>query len=807
MAFYFSSAVDQETACYHCGDPLGAESIRHRDKAFCCNGCRVVYELLAENNLCAYYSRDTAPGRTPREPDGTRYLYLDDPAIAAGLLDFSDGSLNAVTLSVPSMHCSSCVWLLERLGTLEPGIIQSRVDFLRKLIHIRFTTGTTLRRIVELLTSLGYEPDISLASTDRATSPSTARSLYYRVGIAGFCFANIMLFSFPDYLSGGEVEGWLQRFFSYLSLVLALPVIVYAASPFTLSAWAGLRRRIVNIDVPIALGILIQFARSVYEILAGIGPGYLDSMSGLVFFLLIGRLFQARTYDNLNFERTYRSYFPLAVTVRKGKAEAPVPVESLTVGDRMVIRNGDVVPADAILVRGNAEIDYSFVTGESRPVPVSPGQRVLAGGRQQGAAIELDVVREVSHSYLTQLWSEHNPLATGERRFATLSNAVGKYFTAGVLVLAALAAAFWLPRDPGVALDAVTAVLIVACPCAIALATPFTFGSILRVCGRNRLYLKNADLVEALARVDTVVFDKTGTVSYAGHGRIRFEGGWLSTEELAAVGRVVRNSSHPLSRALAAAIGGTGEGGIREYMEVTGGGVAGTVDGLRVRVGSARFVSEESSAETAVQGGVEGTRVYVALDGTVRGWFALAAVYREGVADMVRRLKQRYRLFLLSGDNAAERDVLTKRFGGGMELQFEQSPADKLAFVRGLQARGRHLMMVGDGLNDAAALRESNVGVSVVENTGAFSPASDAILEGSSLRRLDEMLWLARAGMRVVWVSIGLSLVYNVAGLTFAVAGQLSPLVAAILMPLSSVTVVAWTTLGVRAAARRKGLL
>ena len=305
--------TDANTLCYHCGERVKHDVVVCDDKPFCCPGCKTVYEILRQNDLCQYYAFDQSPGRIPAVDSHPRFAWLEEPQVAARLKEFSDGSTAAVTLFVPDMHCSSCVWLLEHLHRIDPGILHSRVDFLRKRISVRFTeSATSLRKIVELLASLGYEPRISLASGTPEADIPTNRALYARVGVAGFCFSNIMLLSFPEYLSGGGIDGWLRWVFPLLSLFLALPVFFYSAGLYFVSAYRGLRRRVVNIDLPIALGILVLFGRSVAEILTQSGPGYLDSMTGLVFFLLVGRIFQNKTFDSLNFERTYTSYFPLA---------------------------------------------------------------------------------------------------------------------------------------------------------------------------------------------------------------------------------------------------------------------------------------------------------------------------------------------------------------------------------------------------------------------------------------------------------------------------------------------------------------
>ena len=798
MPLPHAEAVSPLTSCYHCGDPVPRDAPESGGRAFCCKGCKTVYDLLERNRLGDYYRRDESPGLTPRFGGDARYAYLDDPEAAGGLLDFSDGTTHTTTLTVPGMHCASCVWLLENLHALEPGIVHSRVDFLRKLLFVRFTGGTTLRKVVELMASLGYEPEITLASPEKRNADRPMAGLYTRVGVAGFCFANIMLLSFPEYLAGGEPE--LGKLFSTLNVALSLPVLFYSGQEFFRSAAGSLKRGIVNLDVPIALGIAILFVRSIADILTGAGPGFLDSMSGLIFFLLVGKIFQAKTYDTLNFERTYKAYFPLAVTVRGPEGERPVPVSKLRVGERMIVRNGDIIPADAVMMHGRGLIDYSFVTGESTPVERVVGDLVHAGGRQRGGAVELEVVREVSQSYLTSLWNEHGDQRDESRSLVTVSNTVARYFTAGVLLIAGLTALYWLPRDTSKALDAVTGVLIVACPCALALATPFAFGTMMRLFGRRGLYLKNAGIVEQLARVDTIVFDKTGTLTHAGGVGLRFEGVELSRQDTALIASLAQHSSHPLSRALSAALHADGAANVAEFHEIPGEGIEGIVDGHAVRLGSSRFVTGAEGPRAEL------THVAVGVDGSARGVFVAETKLREGLTKVFAVLRGRYRLGLLSGDTAGDRRVLQDSVGGDLEMQFGKSPAEKRDHIRGLRRGGAVVMMVGDGLNDAVALKEGDVGIAVSEDTARFTPASDGILHGGSFEMLPAFLELSRAAVRIVLVSFAISFLYNAAVLWVAVRGDLSPVLAAILMPLSSITVVLVSTLSVRLAARRKGI-
>jgi Cu+-exporting ATPase len=344
----------------------------------------------------------------------------------------------------------------------------------------------------------------------------------------------------------------------------------------------------------------------------------------------------------------------------------------------------------------------------------------------------------------------------------------------------------------------------VACPCAIALAVPFAFGTASRLLGEQGFYLKNTGVVESLARLTSVVFDKTGTITQAGAAAAVFVGEPLTGEERNRVASLVRNSPHPLSRAISALLRSGSSDGLVDFVDSPGEGIAGTVDGVPIRIGSAEFALGTGSPAASAPEHLADTRVFLSIAGRPRGHFAIRNVYREGVSALAARLKRRFLLHLLSGDTPAERFRLQELLGADVPLLFHQSPADKREFIRSLRRQGARVAMVGDGLNDAAALSASDAGIALTEDITAFSPACDAILEARALPRLDAFFAFSAASVRIVLMSFGVSVLYNIIGLTFAFSGTLSPLVAAVLMPVSSVSIIAFTTLSVRAVARRR---
>jgi len=786
--------------CIHCGTDCGNSPVVWNDLHFCCHGCKTVYQILNEKELTHYYEIQPMSGIRIDTGQGTRkFAFLDNEEISQKLIDFSDGSTSRVKFFIPVIHCASCIWLLEHLDTLHPGISYSSVNFPKKELHITFKNDQiTLRQLAEMLASIHYAPEITLEHLEGSKVTKTNRSLLLKFGIASFSFLNIMMYSFPEYVPGGDLlEKDFKHVFGWLSFVLILPVVFYSASDYYLSAWKGIKHRIISIDTPITLGIIALFLQSSYEVFTGNGIGYMDSLAGLLFFLLIGKWYQGKTYQALSFERDYKSYFPVAVTVVREGTETIIPIRNLQKGDHMLIRNQELVPADAYIIEGNGNIDYSFVTGEALPVQRAEGDFIYAGGRQVGSSLLLKVEKEVEQSYLTQLWNQSG-VKNESHSLNTHINQISHYFTIIVLVIAFSSLIYWILTDSvSTAVYVFASVLIIACPCALALTVPFTFGSTIRVFGRNGFYLKKTDVVEDLHKTDTIVFDKTGTITLNRSIKTQYNGTALSADEQFMLASVVKQSSHPLSNALYEFLGINAVKNPDQYDEIPGLGISATIDGTRISIGSSQFVAGTNQLENMTE-----SRVYISLSGEVKGYFAFTNVYRDGLREAIDKLSQHYELHLISGDNNAEESRLRELFGSAAQLRFQQSPTEKKSYIEKLKSEGKKVLMIGDGLNDAGALSASQVGISIADDVFSFSPACDAILDASKFGKLHKLIRFTRSSFRVVRLSFVISFFYNVIGLSFAVSANLSPLIAAILMPLSSVSVVAFATFMVAMAAK-----
>ncbi len=784
-------------SCYHCGNDCDTDTIVYDKKPFCCNGCKTVYEIFSESDLTCYYDLQNSPGAIPTEIEG-KYDFLDNDKIKEKLLEFNDDNTQIVTLYIPHVHCSSCIWILENLNKLQKSISSSQVNFNKKTVRVTYNPNSySLKELVLLLSSIGYEPYISLDDFD-ANKKHINRTLYYKLGIAGFAFGNIMFLSFPEYF---QVDGfWIDKYkylFRWLTFAFTLPVVFYAAQDYFISAYKGLRSNLLNIDVPIALGVTVLFIRSTAEIVFDLGSGFFDSLTGLVFFLLVGKYFQQKTYTFLSFERDYKSYFPIAITRINDGKEENIQVYDIEKGDRILIRNEELIPVDGILINGNAQIDYSFVTGESAVVFKDSGDKIFAGGKQTAGVLEMEALKSVEQSYLTQLWSNDVFKTNKEDAFTNLTNKISKRFTITILAISFIATAYWLFTDSSKALNVFTAVLIIACPCALALSAPFTFGNMLRIFGKRKFYLKNASALEQLSHINTIIFDKTGTITSSKSNSITYEGIELTGNEEELLKSTLRGSNHPLSRALYNLLDENNIVTLDTFEEHLGKGIEASHNQTQMKVGSASFVGNTVDSEAL------NTSVHISSDNIYKGKFVFKNNYREGLTSIFKNLSEDYNLVILSGDNEGEKEFLKETLPKHTDFYFNQKPEDKLKYIKSLQVDGENVLMIGDGLNDAGALAQSNVGIAVSENINVFSPACDAILDATKFNDLGRFIKASKSSINIIKLSFIFSFLYNIIGLYFAVTGQLAPVVAAILMPLSSISIVVFTTLATNLLGRR----
>jgi len=784
--------TETKIACSHCGETCMNQELQQDDLNFCCLGCKQVYAILHQHKMTDYYCLNPMPGNKIISSASNKFDYLEDESIASKLISFKNAQHTQVQFFIPQMHCSSCLWLLEHLYKLHEGILQTDVNFTDKSIRISFQQDRiSLKELCNLLMSLGYEPHITLKDYEEEKTKPKPVSKYLKLGLVGFCFGNIMLISFPEYLGLDLADNpLLLNVLRFTNLGISLPVFFYGASEFFKNAWQSIKQKHINIDAPISLAIVLTFTRSVFEILTHTGAGYLDSMCGIVFFMLIGRGLQRKTLTHLKFNRDYTSYFPIALTVVKDKEMQVKKIQEVEEGDVLKINSQEIIPVDCILSSRLADIDYSFVTGENDCTSMHAGELIYAGGKVMHSSIEVIAIKPFSQSHFTSLWN-NQAFKKEEEYKSNFVELISKYFSLALILIASLTFVYWQIVNPANAWNALTAVLIIACPCTLLLTSSYTFGYLMEWFSKEGLFIKNADTITKMTQLDHIVFDKTGTISEVVQPEIIFMPLNSTIEDLRVVVSIMKQSNHPFSKIIAKHYEKLSIEEIQSVKEIAGQGIEAWHNEQHIKIGSASFVGMQVPNE------ISGSLVCFSVDGKTQAYFILKNKIRSGIKELFSALKK-YSVSLLSGDNALSVQQMKHIFPKDSSLLFQQTPQQKLDYIHSLQMQGKKVMMIGDGINDAGALKQSDLGISVVENHFSFSPASDAIIHADRVANLHAFIQSAIGAKRLIIGSFIYSLFYNAIGIYFAVSAQLKPVIAAILMPASSISVILIAFVGTR---------
>ncbi|AWU43813.1 metal-transporting ATPase [Blattabacterium sp. (Cryptocercus kyebangensis)] len=732
------------------------------------------------------------------------FEFLDDEKIAEKIIDFKDQDITFVRFFIPSIHCSSCIMILENLSNIHKNILESTVDFSNKTVGITFNHSVLkLSHLAIILKKIGYKPSINFELIEKKNHQKIFdRKLIGKLAISFFCFGNIMLLAIPEYVGSHEDIWFLENrnFFRYLMLILSLPVVLFSFTDHIKYAILGLKKHILNMDIPISIGILVLFSWSCYEVFFDLGSGYFDSLSGFSFFLLISKIFQIHTHSKIfSFEKSYKSFYPISISrIQKNNKEENILLSYLKKGDHIIIRNEEIIPVDSILIRGAALLDNSFLTGESYLISKKIGERIYAGSKQKGEAIYLKVIKNVDQSYLSLLWN-NKKFRKNKKLFHlnSITNQFSQYFTPIVLIIAIITGIYWYFINVSKVFQTVFSVLIITCPCAIVLSTPFILGNFIRIFSKKGFYIKDIYTMERIANISTLIFDKTGTITDQNKEKISFVGPHLKYKEKKIISSLLRNSIHPLSKRIFSELSIKEFYPIKNFREIIGHGMEGFINKVPVKIGSSKYIGVTIN-------NCKGTSVVISINKKFIGYFLFRNYYRKGIEKIFQNLKKKYKIIILSGDNnELEKKYLESILPKNSKILFNQSPEKKLDYVRKIQKNGEKVMMIGDGINDSSALNQSEVGVSISENPSSFFPNCDAFIQSHYLNKIFLFLKISRISIKLVIVNFMISLFYNFIGIIFAITGLLKPFIAAILMPLSSLSVIIFSLLSTWMVSRR----
>jgi P-type Cu2+ transporter len=790
-----------EVLCAHCGLPVPSGLIDDTaPQQFCCTGCTTAFAILHEHGLDSYYGF-AERRESPVRASGRSYEEFDHPAFAERYIRTQADGLSRTELYLEGVHCASCVWLVERMPMVVPGVVRAELDVRRSLAVLEWDlSAVPLSAVARALDSLGYPPHPFRGVARDAMRRKEDRAMLVRIGVAGAIAINVMLAALALYsgeLSGMEAQ--YTRFFRWISFGLIVPTFIWPGRVFFTGAWASWRTRSLHMDLPIAIALAAGFVRGAINTFTDSGPVYFDGLAILIFALLVGRFLQQRGQRMAaDAAELLHTVAPVSARIVDAGGSREIPTDALLPGMVLDVRAGESFAADGTIVEGHSCVNAALLTGESRPVPVALGERVFAGTHNIESPLRVLVEESGETSRIAKLMRQVEESARRRAPVVLMANRLAGIFVAAVLTAAALTWGIKYQRHSATALDDAIALLIVTCPCALALATPLAITVSVGRAAKRGMLIKGGDALELLSKPATLVLDKTGTITEGTTALVSWVGPeWVKPLVLA----LEDGSSHPLADGFRRAWSGMTTGVVQDSRHVAGGGLEGTVDGRFVRIGSPRFVlaagtAEPAAVDAAMQASLDAmertlTPVYVAVDGQVVAAAGLGDRVRDDARAALDTLRAAgWRTIMLSGDAPEVVSAVGSSLGfAASDAIGSASPEDKLGFVEHLKRDGR-VVMVGDGVNDAAAIAAAHVGIGVHGGAEACLSTADIYLTRPGLSSLVELTQGSRNTMHVIRRNIAFSIGYNIIGAGLAVVGLLNPLIAAVLMPTSSLTVV-----------------
>lgn len=798
--------MSSDKNCYHCNSPIPSNAhfvwVRNSEELnYCCHGCRTVSEIILESNNNKFYdlrgSQTIAPVQTPDEDRAIREEYLNGDMVREEYVREIEPDLSEVQIAITNIHCSACVWLNEKVLLNAPGVTYARINFATGRAVVQYNPNQTkLSQIFHLIESIGYLPRLH-SPWKSAGKQKANRSLLIRLGVAGFCFGNIMLFGtslYAGYFSGIELE-W-KRLLHYLSWAFATPVYLYSGYPFLRGAWQGLKVKRLSMDFLLVVGISLAYFYSIYVTLTDIGEVYFDSVCMIYFFILLGKYLEdnARIRASDKVSQLVAGLPELATLLLEDGSEKIVRSSEIRQGMIVLIRSGERVPVDGYIQSDIAFLDESFLTGESKPVTKSQGDKALAGSIVNSKPIQIQAETDSKNSTLSRLKILIDQAMGEKPSLERVTDRISAYFIFVVFGIAVTTFVYWYGYSPSGlenALINTIAVLIVACPCALGLAVPTALVMNHIRNSKEGVVIKNPDSIESLAKLDTAFLDKTGTIT---QGKLKLHDRQFSDLDLAAhlTYAMEKMSTHPIAKNL------THElelhfpqvlermAQVISLEEIAGSGMQGKLvignKEYECQLGSSRFVGAVDNSEF--------TRIHLKVNQTYQGYWELSDLLREGSQDAVRELRNQVpEIVLLSGDG----DKVVAKVAGQLEItnyRSEVKPEDKLSYITEYQSTGKRVAMVGDGINDSAALARADIGVSMGVAADLTLDKSDIILVYNDLRSFAKTISYAKETAFTIRQNIAISFLYNSVMLPLAAMGFMAPVICAVFMALSSLTVV-----------------
>ncbi len=817
---------NNEQSCFHCSLPVPPSEeviaeIEGEPQKFCCIGCKSVCEAIYVAGLEGFYQRtfDGTPLAPPPELPKQLALYdLDE--IQEEFVD-SLGEVRDIHLMVEGIHCAACVWLIENSLQAMPGIEEARVNLSGRRLHVKWDNGRLkLSNIIQQMGQIGYAGVPYDPETAEGALKRENRHLLYRMAFAGFTMMNLLWISIALY--SGADKGEFRSMFHWVGFVLATPTLIYSGYPFFKGAWSGIRNLHLGMDLPIAIGASISYLYSVYITVSGtaVGEVYYDTVVNFLFVILVGRYLEAisKRQAVASTQRLLDLQPRVATLIRDGE-EKIVPIRSVKPGERVLVRPGERIPVDGVVLEGSSAVDEAMLTGEPEPVAKYLNATVSAGAINGHGALEIRVESLLKDTALGRIIRLVEEAQASKAPIQCVADRIVPWFVAATLGVALATFFWWLESDIEKALMAATAVLIITCPCAFGLATPMSIAVASGLGARYGILVKNGEVLETLSSIDHMVFDKTGTLT---EGEMTVtsikmvDSGWradagLTTPEnemsdsmrqlLDDLVALERYSEHPVASALLACGEVMGiEGRLQKisgFVNRPGLGVSAIVDGRKVAAGNSALMDLEGvtrqpefeqEAEKLDHQGIGFLRC--AVDGAELAVIGIEDRIRDDAPSLVAALKSEgMQLTLLSGDRRHTAEAIAERLGG-MQVIAEVLPEDKDRIIGELQSDNHCVAMVGDGVNDAPALVRADVGIALGSGTDVSIASADIVLMGSELEKVRLASTLSRRTLRTIRQNIGISITYNLIMVPLAMAAFVTPLVAAVSMPISSLLVI-----------------